>query len=527
MRPFLERLGEFLPAATAAALPVVFVPAAPFIPNFPDAFILPRTSLVVAAACLGAGLALVTRPGPALGELRLPLAAAAVAALLAFTFSTSWSLSLAGSYSRYESLPVRLSYLGLLAAPVWLLRSDGWRRATVAAFVAGTTAASLEAVQQWASHAPFRPDGNLGNANLLAALVAMAIPLAVARGVRFDRFAILWWAAVLIMAEGLFASTSRSGALGAVAGCLVLAVLAARRRGTLVVMTGAATLALAGALLAILVTPLRDLNDDPPSLRLHLWGDALRMIAARPLTGWGEDATGLVFGRFLSRDYGSVVTFDRVHTGALEIAATQGLLGLAALASVLVVLGLHVWRSRRLGDVAPLGAALAAYTVWVAFNFDWAPATGAFWLLAGVAWSWVRAPAVPSQAVPAARRPLVSPLGALGFVAATVAFAVLPMLAETWYGRGRADLAVQVDPLQAQYHWAYGQAFVIDGKLAQGIDELRRAGRLGETDPALYVELGDREMQAGRRSDATADFRRALELDPYSGPALERLGQAG
>ena len=109
MRPILERLGTYLPAAVALAIPIVFIP------NANDEFILPRVSVVIIGACLGTGLALLSPGGPGLGSLRLPLLAAAAAALLSFVFSVSWPLSMAGAYTRYESLPVRLSYLALLA----------------------------------------------------------------------------------------------------------------------------------------------------------------------------------------------------------------------------------------------------------------------------------------------------------------------------------------------------------------------------------------------------------------------------
>src|SRR3979411_717792 len=116
MRSLLGRLGEYFPAATALTLPTVFLPV------LEDSFILPRASLVILGACLGAGIALLAPAGPGLGRLRWPLAAAAGAALLAFAFSISWPLSFAGSYTRYESLPMRLAYLGLFAMAGWLLR---------------------------------------------------------------------------------------------------------------------------------------------------------------------------------------------------------------------------------------------------------------------------------------------------------------------------------------------------------------------------------------------------------------------
>ena len=52
--PFSDRLGTWLPVVVAFGLPAFFLP------NLIDEFILPRVSLVIAGACLGAGLALLT-----------------------------------------------------------------------------------------------------------------------------------------------------------------------------------------------------------------------------------------------------------------------------------------------------------------------------------------------------------------------------------------------------------------------------------------------------------------------------------
>jgi hypothetical protein len=271
---------------------------------------------------------------------------------------------------------------------------------------------------------------------------------------------------------------------------------------------------MAAAFAVIQLTPLHGLNNDPASLRLGLWHDGLRMVAARPLTGWGEDTTGLAFGQFLSRDYADFVTFDRIHSGPLDIAATQGLLGLAALGWVLFVLAKGGWANRFTANVSALSAALVGYTVWVTLNFDWAPATGAFWLLAGTMWSAVSAPR-PAEPVREGAN-VLRPAGAIGLAAAAVVLAALPVLADAWYFQGRPDLAVQVDPLQAQYHWALGD-----------IASLRRAAQLGETEPGFYVTLGDAELHLGNRDQARAAYKKALQIDPYYGPAAQRLSALG
>ena len=507
MERLLDRLSGYFPAALATALPVVFLPIAG------DSYILPRASLAIAGACLGLGLALVAGRAADLGELRWPVIASAVAALVAFALSISWPLSLAGSYARYESLPMRLSYLGLLVSAIWLLRDRLQRDWLVAGFVFGTCVASLEGVQQWAAHVAFRPDGNLGNANLLAGLVAMAFPLAIERTLRRDAFVFAWAVAVVVLIAGWWVTTSRSGAFAMLAGGLTLVVLGVRGRAIIWALIGSAGVIAIG-MVALLASPLRVLNNDPPDLRLHLWGDGLRLIAARPLTGWGEESTGLSFGHFLSTDYASLVTFDRVHSGPLDLTATQGLLGLVALSWVVVVVFRAAWHHRLDSDVAGLTAALAGYSVWVFFNFDWAPVTGPFWLLAGTLWASTRPPH-SWEGGPQGRRGISAAIAVLLVIAAVV-FAAFPLLADVWYLRGRSDLAVRIDPLQAQYHWAIGT-----------LPELRRAADLGETTPDLYVQLGDAELQAGNRAAAKRAYQRALEIDPYFTPASQRLSALG
>jgi O-antigen ligase len=528
MRPLLERLGGFLPVAIALALPTFFIPIAV------DSYILPRAAIVIAGAGLGCGLALLLPGGPGLGRLRLALIAAAAAAFLAFAFSVSWPVSLEGSYTRYESLPIRLAYLGLLAVPVWLLRDQISRERVITAFVIGTSIASVQALGQEVlllNHAiDYRPDGNLGNANLLGALLAMAIPLAFARGLRGARFGVLWWLALALMGGALLAATSRSGGLGAFAGCLAVIVFMLRGRSALIGAAVAGAVVVVGLML-IVFSPLRLLNDDPGPARLHLWPDAIRMIAARPVTGWGEDATGLVYGRFLSGDWAPEV--DRAHSGPLDIAATQGIVGLGALAWVLLTLFRGLWRWRFVGSVGPLAAACVGYSVWVLFNFDWVPATGAFWLLAGTAWSAVRA--AETETVPPTQASLgqssvrraASALGAVALAGAVVWLAAMPVLADVWYYQSRSDLSVVVDPLQGRYHWVLGQGLVAIGSTSRGLDQMKLAGRLGESDPQLYVDIGDAEQRLGRSAEARSAYKMALAIDPYYRPAKDRLAGKG
>ena len=170
-----EPAARWLPALVAGVVPLLFIPISV------DAYILPRMTVAVGGAgvLVAAGLLGGRR---SLGPLRMPALAVVVVAVAAAALSVAPGLSLVGGYSRYESLPVRLAYVGLLCGAAWI----GERERTISAFLVGCGVAAVETLYQAATGALPRPDGNLGQPNLLGALLAMAIPLEVARA-RADR----------------------------------------------------------------------------------------------------------------------------------------------------------------------------------------------------------------------------------------------------------------------------------------------------------------------------------------------------
>ena len=540
---------RWLPAVVAGVVPLLFIP------NSVDAYILPRTAVALTGAGVLVAGGLLWGRG-SLGPLRLPALAVALVAVLAAVLSVAPSLSLVGSYSRYESLPVRLAYLGLLCGAAWI----GERERTVTAFLVGCGVAAVEALYQAGTGALPRPDGNLGQPNLLGALLAMAIPLALHRA-RADR---RWLAAVGLFGMALVASTSRSGWLGALAGAAVVGVLWAPGRLRWAAAGGATALvALAAAVLVL--SPLRALNQDTGAGRLGVWRDSLSVIAERPVLGWGEDAMGLVFGRHQTADWEPGHNFDRAHSMPLDLAATQGLAGLAACTWLFATWWRGVWGR---ADLAGVAGAAAAYLAWSLLNFDWAPATAPLWLLAGAVWPgglqggagppFRNPPSVrdvgaafgaalrvllqrpgtredvlerPSKALASSHPPSSLPFApqragrgrpavtgprlaaAAGVAALGLALAGPPVLADLAYYAGAPAAATMYDPLQARYWAARGD-----------LGGLRAAARLGDTEPATYVALGDAEARAGSGRAAQAAYRRALELYPYDQEARRRLG---
>jgi len=330
-----------------------------------------------------------------------------------------------------------------------------------------------------------------------------------------------WLPTLLPLGAGLYYSASRAGWLGALAGCVVFAVLVVPRRWRQPALAVAGA-ALAIAILVLLLSPLRALNQDTGGARLGVWSDSLRMIAARPLTGWGEDATGLVFGRFQTHDWEPGNTFDRIHDQPLDLLVAQGILGGLAWAWLLGSLGLRWargWLSGARGLAGP-AAACVAYLAWSLLNFDWAPATGAFYVLAGVAWAAVRNP--PPQPSPRGRGTWL--VAGAGLVIGLV-LAVPPVLADIAYRAGDPARAVALNPLQARYHQALGEQ--LGTASPRGLAELRRARELGDYDYSFLIELGDAERKDGHLAEARRAYKAALDVYPFDPTAPQRLQDLG
>lgn len=86
------------------------------------------------------------------------------------------------------------------------------------------------------------------------------------------------------------------------------------------------------------------------------------------------------------------------------------------------------------------------------------------------------------------------------------------------------EKAIELDPKHAWAHVRLGQTYYSQtGDFSLAATEIQKGLDLLPNEPWIYVVLGDLNLQDGRRMEAAAMYRHALEVKPDFEPALQRL----
>ncbi len=142
--------------------------------------------------------------------------------------------------------------------------------------------------------------------------------------------------------------------------------------------------------------------------RLYIWRDTVAMAADRPLLGHGTDNLRESSRAYMSEelknlvrdDEGDLPRLDRAHNHTLQLAATTGLLGLAAYLWVLVSYFRNAYRHGGWA-LAALSGAVLAYVLQLQTAFPSVATDVAFWGLLGVSVGIMRLDGWGGEARPA------------------------------------------------------------------------------------------------------------------------------
>jgi O-antigen ligase len=520
--------------------------------------------------------------------LDLPVLALVGSAVLSTLLSVNPTLSLFGAYTRYEGLITVATYAALfwlsaqcLTRPSqarWLLRAMLAGAAVecaiacsqaLAASVSGDLSAFGESSTTFSGVA--RAIGTMANANNLAIWLAMLIPVgayeAINAGALWGR--ILATACTLLMVVTLIVTFGRSAWIGAALGVvltLALSLRAVTMRKKLI--TGAAGIVIAGGVFVGIGTLTQRLGvpvigpayerlvsiASPTAgsggVRLHLYADTVRLVTQRPLVGYGPDTFGLVSPSRSTGDWTPGIVVDKAHSDILQVAATQGILGVGANLWLLGSAAVMLAKNRARPGVPAVAGAVLAYQVAIMLNFAWFPVTAPFWIILGVGVTLSESTRDVERMIRI--RPMVRgtgvALGAAACVLALVMLSVRPALANYHYGqalgdwsaRQRAPALQQIaaaradDSAQSEYAAFQGDVEADlagerpgpDADLVAARHSYEEALAAGEMYPSVPIRLAYVDVALGDRGGALAAARAASDLDPY-GPAVKLIAELG
>jgi putative inorganic carbon (HCO3(-)) transporter len=522
-----------------------------------DGYILPKLllarALVVTLALLlllrlAAGGRLTIRRTP----LDWPLLAFVASTALSSAFAFNQNVALFGTYARYDALLTTLTYAALFWLAVQVIDSRDEARTVLRVLMASAYAAALLAIAQVAhdslTSGTFVPAyGTLGQKNVLGGFLVMILPVAAFELIdsRSKAATVLAANVCVAVATALVLTFSRSAWIAAAVAALIVAVwiagsdrarIAGIRLGATALITGAVTLLLLVSL--IYAGGFSSLRGDlaSPGDRPTVWADSIKLIESRPLLGYGPDNFGLVFPEFQSKRLQQ--PFDKAHAEVLQIAATQGVIGVAAYGAMLLAFALAFWRGRTNTAAAALFAGWVAYQAALQVNFTALASAFPYWVFAACAfelWGATRS----SHVVAIEHRMRFAPVLAIGAAAGVVVVAigvVSPYLADRallsaviadYAGRGysavpAAGTAMTLNPQESVYAVEVGNLAFERGDWHTAAAAYKEAADLGTYNPMVYRNLSLADRQLGRLDDARAAARAAYELDRFD-PANRAL----
>lgn len=499
--------------------------------------------------------------------LDLPLLAFLASAAISTALAINVNVAIFGTYSRYDGLLTLLTYAGLFWLAVQTLEgpADAWallRTLLVSAYVVAVIAilqvvvdsfnGTLIALQltDTVQGSIVRAFGTLGQWNLLGEFLALAWPLALWELITArsgaGRLLALNVAVVIAIAMVLTFSRSTWAAAALGAGVVLVASrhLISRRA---VALTGAvAVIGIAVALVsgshfasAIADHVATMLHPEQWDQRLGYWRDSLRLIAASPLVGYGPDTFGLVFPKF--QTLYSPLHVDKAHAETLQIAATQGLIGLASYLWMLAAFAVAFWRGRAMPGAAAIFAGWLGYQTILQVNFTAIGSALPYWIFAAAAMHCWGAVSDSREFTigAAARWALRTAFVPIAAVAA--AGIVLPFIADA-----QLQVAVQADresnaaaatsaapearslaPRESVYAVEVANVAFERGDWMAARAAYTEAARLGTYNSLVYRNLAYADRNLGLDGEAKAAAIAAYQLDRYDPVNQAVLAQFG
>jgi putative inorganic carbon (HCO3(-)) transporter len=517
----------------------------------------------------------------------VPLGIFLFALVVAAVTADNTGIAVVGVDGRWSGLAL---YAALATLFVAILRiyDAGALPGLARAVVVATVPVVLYGLVQWAGLDPINWElrqreavfSTLGNANFLAAFLAITVPVGIAGALSTSwrrEWRVLSGTMVLAALLLLIATRSLQGPAAAAAG-IVITLLAwvrtkdgrARRYGLLLIsaavglglLLGVGILAGVGPLASVQATELGTVRQ-----RLYFWDAAVAMVADRPLAGFGLGGYEQAFAAHRPAAHAVAYTFgftDSPHNVPLRMFAEGGVLlglsyvGFIGLVGVVLVNGLRRLQGDQLLLLGGLAGGWTAYQVQSLVSIEVPPLALLHWILAGgivvlaarprLRTLWPRPAAAPTRSTRSTRKgarsiplvprwvpaavavvalllawPLTRPLRADLAAGSARAAAARGDVSATHAGFGRARHLASWEPV---YPFTQGQVLEEAGTLPAALVAYSEAASLQPGYPP-YALAAARVAAALNDDEALARWSRQLvEIDPRNPEVLVEAAQA-
>jgi O-antigen ligase len=476
--------------------------------------------------------------------LDLPLIAFIASALLSAVVGVNANVGIFGTYARYDGALTLVTYAALFWLTTQSIADAREARTLIRILVASGFAVGVVAIIQWtgdvlAGSQVAKAYGTMGNANVLGVFLVLLGPPAYGEliAAKSAIARVLAANALTIILLALVLTVSRSSWLGlAVAAAILLVgrqVPAVRTRLALAVVAVVVAAAGAVALVGIELDASSKgavSSTETVSTRLHVWQDTISLVASRPIAGYGPDTFGLVYPRFQSGNWGYYAQFDKAHSELLQVAATQGLIGVATYLWLLLTFVRAFWRGRGEALAWSLFAGWAGYEATLQLNFTSVAAALPFWIFVAAALVLCHDDSASASVY---QLPRMTRLGSAAGVVAVSALSI-PALGFAYVGDHSLLQAVEADiagrpaaatAFAATAHGTAPQESVYAVEVGNVAFERRdwvgarkaysSAESLGTFNPQMFRNLAIADRQLGLFADAVAAARAAVYLDRF------------
>jgi len=491
------------------------------------------------------------------------IAVAAVSTLL----SVDLFKSLLGEHRRYEGLLTLVGYAFLFVAAANYLQSKSAKNGVLKAWLLSCSLVSLYALAQYlgfdfraweeTGFETSRSFSTMGNPVKLASYLAFSIPVFLSQlFINRDAKRYLFAGGIVLSTLALLTTGSRAGFIGLLFGVLAFVFFALRGAGLKRAMIFLAAGLVLMATVVFFFTgfnPDRILHAGSLATRWEVWRITLKMIAQKPLWGYGLDSFRLVFPKFQSWDLirmeGRSI-FDRPHNDLLQVGFSLGLLGLTAYLWLIFAFFWTSWGKRRefgKGEsrwtTAGLLAGVLGYLVSIQFSFSSVATSSLLWIVMGLVLSGEFKNISPGRWPSKARTAKAAALLVVTLVSVILAF-VTPA-ADYLARKGKSSqelnlfdraekfyrLSVKLAPWETLYRLRLGET-IIDGnpradassKWSEAESLFRSVISLSPRESEAYLSLSALKLEQKNFEEASSYAQSALDLDPFSVDAYLDLG---